>query len=197
MRKIKLSAKLLVTFLAVGVIPASVIGLLALNKSSNGLKKQALASLQAVGNSRVSDITHLIQLRHEQAKELAETLAVRQMDSSGVNSQETIDEIQLHIESVLAEMKLQARSGYENIDKQRAIASIGVWDTEGTIVANTNKDIIGNKMSGKFLQGARTKGSYFGGFEKDPLTGENFLIILQAIRDYEDVNPSPLSRQKY
>ncbi len=38
MKNMKLATKLLLAFLAVGVIPASVIGLLALNKASNALE---------------------------------------------------------------------------------------------------------------------------------------------------------------
>ena len=83
-------------------------------------------------------------------------------------------------------MKLEGQEGQEDIDKPTAIDIIGIWNTSGLIVANTNKELIGKKMPDHYLQDVKTKGSHFGGFENDPLTGENFLIFLQSIRDFED-----------
>jgi len=182
----RLMNKLVGGFLIVSLVPVILVGTLSYRSGRTALIEKTFEELQAVGNSRVSDINHLIQLRHEQAKELAGTYLVRQLESNGVNDPEDFNKIQSHIESIHQEMQLQPRSGYETIDKVTAVAIIGVWDMEGIIVANTNTDLIGKQMPAEFLQGVKTRGAFFGGFENDPLTGENFLIILQAIRDYED-----------
>ncbi|MFQ5713563.1 MAG: HAMP domain-containing protein [Candidatus Scalinduaceae bacterium] len=181
-----LRTKLIVLFLVVSIVPVGIVGYISYDSARANLKKQAFASLEAVTNSRVSDITHLIQLRQEQAKELAGTFLPRQLESSGVNDPEDIAKIQANIESILEEMKMQPKSGYGDIDKATAIEIIGIWDTKGTIVANTNKELVGKKMPDHYLQGVKSKGTFFGGFNTDPLTGEEFLIFLQAIRDYED-----------
>ena len=52
----KLSAKLLLAFLAVGVIPASIIGLLALNKSSTALEKQSYNQLMGMREVKKAQI---------------------------------------------------------------------------------------------------------------------------------------------
>ncbi len=181
-----LKNKLVCLFLLVSIIPLSIIGYVSYRYARITLEKHALASLEAIVNSRVSDITHLIQLRQEQVKELAGGFSPRQLKSSGVNNPEDIAKIQIHIESVLQEMKLPPNGDNGDIDKATAIEIIGIWDTEGTIVANTNRELIGKKMPNHYLQGVKSKGTFLGGFQIDPLTGKNFLIFLQALRDYED-----------
>ena len=61
MRKMKLSAKLLVTFLAVGVIPAAVIGLLAMRKTSTALEQQSYNQLIAMRDVKKVQIETYIQ----------------------------------------------------------------------------------------------------------------------------------------
>ncbi|MGR3303465.1 MAG: ATP-binding protein [Candidatus Scalindua sp.] len=181
-----LRTKLTALFLVISIVPMCIVGYISYDNARASLEKQSFASLEAIVNSCVSDITHLIQLRLEQAKVLAGTFLPRQLESSGVNDPEVIAKIQTHIESILEEMKMQPKSGYGDIDKATAIEIIGIWDTKGTIVANTNKELVGKTMPDHYLQGVKSKGTFFAGFQRDPLTGEEFLIFLRAIRDYED-----------
>ena len=184
---IPLKIKLISLFLLLSIVPLSIVGYMAYSEGSKSLFEAQLDSLEYIGDSRELNINQLVQLRMEQAKELAGTFLPRQLESSGINDPEDIARIQTHIESIYEEMQLSTQqSGYEEIDRVTDIAIIGVWDKNGIIVANTNKALIGKKMPDKFLLGVKSKGSYFGGFENDPLTGKNFLIILQAIRDWED-----------
>lgn len=182
----KTKTKLIVMFLLISIIPISIIGYLSCMSGRIALKKQALASLEAVVDSRINDITHLVQLRLEQAKELAGTFLIRQLKSNGINDSEDTNKIQVHIDSILEEMKLESKAGYGDIDRETAIDIIGIWDINGKIVANTNKDLVGKQMPASYLQGVKSRGTFFGGFVKDPLTGVNFLVFIQAIRDFED-----------
>jgi len=184
---IPLKIKLVALFLILGIVPLSIVGFMAYQNGSNSLFEAELHALEYIGDSRELNINQLVQMRMEQAKELAGTFLPRQLESTGVNDPEDIARIQTHIESIYEEMNLAThKSGYEEIDRVTDIAIIGVWDRNGVIVANTNKALIGKQMPDKYLQGVKSKGSYFGGFENDPLTGKNFLIILQAVRDWED-----------
>jgi len=60
-KNMKLTTKLIVAFLAVGVIPALVIGLLAINKASSELKDQAFNQLVAVRDIKKHQIENYIQ----------------------------------------------------------------------------------------------------------------------------------------
>jgi len=74
MKKMKLSAKLLIAFLAVGVIPASVIGLLALNKSSNALEEQSYNQLLGMRDVKKAQIEQFFGERQGDMGVLIETV---------------------------------------------------------------------------------------------------------------------------
>ena len=179
-----MQTKLITLFLLVSLTPLLLVGYISFYNAKEALLEQQTASLQAITESRESDILHLILLREEQAKELAGTYLVRQLDPQGRNNATTVAQIQDHITSILEEMQLPPRSGYKDIDKVTAIQIIGVWDINGKIVANTQQDLVGQQMPQHFLTNVKEKGTYFGGFEQDPLTGENFLMIIKEIRNW-------------
>jgi methyl-accepting chemotaxis protein len=74
MKKMKLATKLLVAFLAVGIIPASVIGLLALNKSSNALEAQSYNQLIGMRDVKKAQIEQFFAERQGDMGVLMETV---------------------------------------------------------------------------------------------------------------------------
>lgn len=182
----KLNRKLLMIFLGISLVPLTVFSILNYTEFHDSIISDKKTTLESIIQSQKSDINHLIQLRQEQAKMIAGTFLPRQLDSSGVNSAETLEQLQVHIKSIHEELSLFPTSNYDTIDKRSAISIIGIWDTEGVIVANTQKVLIGNKMPDEYLEAVKKSGTYFAGFQSDPLTGKDFLIFLEIIRDWED-----------
>ena len=81
MGKMKLSTKLLVAFLAVGVIPAAVIGLLALNKSSTALEEQSYNQLVGMRDVKRAQIEQFFAERKGDMGVLMETVGTLRNES--------------------------------------------------------------------------------------------------------------------
>ncbi|MDP8266049.1 MAG: sensor histidine kinase [Candidatus Aceula meridiana] len=184
-QNLKLGSKFFITLVLISVIPLSIITFFNYFHIKDQLKQSTLGNLHAINDSRVAHINHFVQLRQEQAKELAGTYAIRQLNPQGSNSPRIIDLVQKSVESVFQEIKKTPRSDYRYIDKGSAIENISVWDIHGQIVANTNRRLIGKRMPFKFLTILYEKGAYFKGFERDELTGEKFLTILEGVRNWD------------
>jgi len=182
----KIKKRLVILFLPIALVPLLIVGIFGFIKTQNSLENQILSGLESVTDSRIADITHLVQLRQEQCKELAGTFSPRQLESNGENDSVDIINIQAHIESILEEMKLNPGSNTSSINQATEINLISVWDRNGEQIANTNNSLTDVRMSDHYLQNVMDKGSFFGGYQLDSLTNEKFLIFLQAIRDYED-----------
>ncbi len=184
-RHLRIGHKLVVIFLMISVIPLLAISTFVFFYTKAELEKKTIASLQAVNKSRAAHINHSIQLRQEQAKGFAGSYVMRQLKEAGHNDPSVILGIQMYIDSTYADLKAEPTSPYLDIDKTTDIEIIGVWDVYGTIVANNHKKLIGKKMPFEYMQNVNNQGTYFAGFQKDPLTGENFLISLEQIRNWE------------
>jgi len=65
-KNMKLGTKLLISFLAVGVIPFTVIGIISLTKSSNALKKQSFAQLESIRDVKKNEVTRYFQTVKDQ-----------------------------------------------------------------------------------------------------------------------------------
>ncbi|MDP8264523.1 MAG: ATP-binding protein [Candidatus Aceula lacicola] len=184
-KNLKLRPKFFLSLVIISIIPLVVISLFNYFYTKSELRESTVANLRALNDSRVAHINQFIRLRQEQAKELAGTYVIRQIDPQGANSPRTVQTVQSDIESVYSEIKKTPRSDYRDIDLASSIANISVWDIHGNIIANTNRSLIGRKMPFKFLHILYSKGTYFMGFEKDPLTNEQFLTILEGVRNWQ------------
>jgi len=184
-QNLKLGSKFFITLVLISITPLAIITFFNYFHIRNQLKQSTISNLRAINDSRSEHINHLVQLRQEQAKELAGTYAIRQLNPQGSNSPRIIDLVQKSVESVFQEIKKTPRSDYRYIDRGSAIENISVWDIHGQIIANTNRKLIGNRMPFKFLTILYEKGAYFKGFERDELTGEKFLTILEGVRNWE------------
>ncbi len=185
LKKLKLRPKFFLSLVGISIIPLVFISLFNYFHTKVELKESTVANLRVINDSRVAHINQFIQLRQEQAKELAGTYVIRQIDPQGANTPRTVQTLQNDIESIYSEIKKTPRSDYQDIDVSSSISNISVWDIHGNIIANTNRLLIGRKMPFKFLNILYSKGTYFLGFEKDSLTNEKFLTILEGVRNWQ------------
>ncbi len=186
LKNLRLRVKLVLLLLLISVIPLLAISISNYFYAKSELEKTTIENLRAVNNSRAAYINHSIQLRQEQAKAFAGAYLPRQLSESGYNDPALIKGIQEDIESTFRDLNQEPTSPYQDIDKKTDIAIISIWDVLGNIVASTNKELINRKMPIDFLQKVfDRKGTYFAGFQKDPLTGKNLLIILEEIRNWK------------
>ena len=185
LKKLKLGQKFFLTLIAISVVPLLIISVSNYYYLKNELRQKTIGTLTTLNDSGAKHINQVIQLRQEQAKELAGTYLVRQLAANGVNPDQVLNVLQAAIESIFGELKSETSSDYKNIDTTSDIVNISVWDSHGNVVANTDRSLIGRTMSAEFLQILYEKGAYFMGFDKDPLTGANLLTILEEIHNWE------------
>ncbi len=81
MKNMKLSTKLLVAFLAVGVLPAGIIGMIALTKSSNALEHQSYNQLISMRDVKKSQIESFFNEREGDLRVLTENVAVLRQEA--------------------------------------------------------------------------------------------------------------------
>ncbi|MEN6428504.1 MAG: cache domain-containing protein, partial [Phycisphaerales bacterium] len=113
MQKMKLSTKLLTAFLAVGILPASVIGLLALRKAGNAIEKQSYEKLVAMRDVKKGQIEQFFSERQGDMGVLTETVAVlREEAFAKLKAIQAIkkNQIEAYIEGALLNMESFARS---------------------------------------------------------------------------------------
>ncbi len=80
-RKFTLGTKLLLAFLAVGVIPLSVIGFVSLSQSSKALSRQAMAQLQSVREMKKAQIERFYRERQQDMESLLTTVSTLQSEA--------------------------------------------------------------------------------------------------------------------
>ncbi|MEQ9286061.1 MAG: response regulator [Cyclobacteriaceae bacterium] len=178
--------KLILLFSVISFLPLMIIGFISFNNGKTAIENLALNGLQAVIKSRKSEISRYLQLRQEMCRELAGNYQIRQLKSHGENDPEIVSRIQREIESIYQEVQLRHSQNPSALSSVNDVTIIGIWDRNGAIIANTNRDLLGKSMPENYLQQVKENGSYFGGYQRDPLTNESFLIFLQQIRNYED-----------
>jgi len=186
--KLKLVHKLVFILLVIALFPLLIIGITYYHLTKAELEQKTIASLQAVVDSRAAHINHYIKLRQEQAKAFSGAFLPRQLKETGVNEPALIQGIQDDISSIFFFLNLTPSGRYQDIDQKTEIQTIGVWDVHGNIIACTNRELIGRKMPIEYIQNVYQYGTYFAGLEKDPLTGENMLILLEEIRNWQSGN---------
>jgi len=185
LRNLKIGQKLVIIFLMISVLPLVAISTFVYHYTKSELQQKTIAALQAVTDSRAAHINHSIQLRQEQAKGLAGAFLLRQLNETGINDPVVIEGIRNDIDATFDDLISLPTSDYQDIDKKSDIKMIGVWDVLGHIIANTNRQLIGQKIPLEYLQNVYKHGTYFVGFQRDPLTGQNFLINLEQIRNWK------------
>jgi len=182
-KDLKLGQKLIVLLWIISVIPLLAVSIANYSYGKAQLEQKTIDALQAVTSSRASHINHSIQLRQEQAKEFAGAFLPRQLQETGSNDPQVIQEIQDDIMSTFQDLNLEPSTYYKNIDQRTDIEIVSVWDVHGNIIASTDPTLIGRKMPIDYIRYVYERGTYFVGFERNPLTNQNLIIILEEIRN--------------
>ncbi len=182
-KDLKLGQKLIVLLWIISVIPLLAVSIANYSYGKAQLEQKTIDALQAVTSSRASHINHSIQLRQEQAKEFAGAYLPRQLQETGSNDPEVIQEIQDDIMSTFQDLNREPSTYYKNIDQRTDIEIVSVWDVHGNIIASTDPTLIGRKMPIDYIRYVYERGTYFVGFERNPLTNQNLIIILEEIRN--------------
>ncbi len=185
LKNLKIGQKLVFLLMLISIIPLLAISVSNYFYAKRELEQKTINALQAVTNSRAAHINSSTLLRQEQAKEVAGAFLLRQLRESGLNDPQIIEGIQADIDSTLNDLKLEPTSDYRDIDRKTDIEIIGVWDVHGNNIANTRPELIGMKMPLDYIKDVYDQGTCFRGFEKDPLTGKEFLIHLEEIRNWQ------------
>lgn len=184
-KNLKLGYKFFISLMMISIIPLAILSFFEYYYTKAELKKSTIGNLRAINDSRADHINHLIQLRQEQAKELAGTFISRQLQAGGINQPDVIQVIQAQIDSIFHELKSTPSSNYRNTDKPSDIENVSIWDVHGNVIADTNSDMIGQKMPFEVLQILYERGGYFGGFQHDPFTGKNYISLLEEIHSLD------------
>ena len=93
LKQMKLGTKLLLAFLAVGIIPFAIIGLTSLNKASNALSDGAFNQLTAVQAIKKAQIQQFFAERHGDMNVLAQTVAALDDQGSEGDMANSVDEL--------------------------------------------------------------------------------------------------------
>ncbi len=180
--------KLLLLFTVLAFLPLSIFGLLSYKNAKSTIEQKNLESLESIVESRLFDISMLTELRLEQTRQIAGISLIRQLDPGGNNSPDLVEEVQELLETMYGTLQgsigqsTELSAGWNNI----SVDVIGVWDPEGTIIANTNPELIGKRMPDRYLEKMQEKGGVFVGYGFDPLMERDYLMVLHEIRNLEE-----------
>lgn len=175
-KKLGLSGRVGGWLVLVVIVTLSIVGYLAYKQGSNALVAQQLVSLEQLADAKEGNILQTAQLHFELVKMVASTL--EDLRADGNNSPEVVALAQDRVEHALREISSRSqKSTYEEVDKTSDVLSIGVWDINGNVIADTNNDLVGTQAMPNHFAGVMTRGTYFGGFEVDPATGQHILVF--------------------
>src|SRR5262245_61528907 len=141
--KLKIGQKFALSFSIITIGPLLTVAYLSYSNSKFQLENQIIDAFIALNNARASNINNEIQLRLEQARQLAGTFLTRQLDVDAKNEPWLVAKMQGHVESVFSEMQLMPSGAYQYIDQPTDIESLGFIDVNGSIIVNTDKALIG------------------------------------------------------
>ncbi|MBL8013318.1 MAG: PAS domain S-box protein [Candidatus Omnitrophica bacterium] len=107
---------------------------------------------------------------------------LRQLREDGQNDPSNIAAIQTEVDNYYSVLG-NVEHPFGGLDVKSRINIIGVWDSKGVIVANSSRDLVGKSMPGEFLERTRENDIFFGGFQVDPLTKNETLMIFKSIKN--------------
>jgi len=140
MKSLKLSHKLLVTFLAVGVIPAVVIGLLAVSRSGKALEEETYNQLIGMRDVKKTQIERFFAERQGDLAVLVENVGVLQQES--FNKLAAVQELKRReIEKLLTRMRTDCEAGAHSKECLEFFAALKGYHDETDTGATEPYDI--------------------------------------------------------
>ena len=119
-----LNTKLVILFLAIALIPIIILEGISINEISDDLVTQKEVALDSSLVSKISDIEHYFDTRQTQTKLFASTFLPLQLNSENIKEPSTLNEIQLHIDSMISETRSNSLNNFGEVDSRSSIESI-------------------------------------------------------------------------
>ena len=178
-----LNTKLVILFLFIALVPIIILEGISINEISDDLVNQKEVALDSSLISKISDIEHYFDTRHTQTKLFASTFLPFQLNADNLKEPETLDKIQIHIDSMLVETKSNSLNNFEDVDSS-SIHSIFFSDSSGEILASTQRELIGHTLPGEYHEEIKEQKYFFGGLQKNRIFSNNFVTFSETIRDF-------------
>ena len=178
-----INSKLVVLFLCIALIPMMILEGISISEISDDLITQKEIALDSSLVSKIADIEHYLDTRQVQTKLFASTFLPLQLDSNKMNDPTTLDKIQIHIDSMLVETRANSLNNFGEEDSRSSIDNIYVSDVNGKIIASTQRDLIGHRISSEFSEQIDNNEHYFAGFQKNQILSHNFVTFSNDLVD--------------
>ncbi|HLF17935.1 MAG TPA: ATP-binding protein [Candidatus Omnitrophota bacterium] len=185
LHKLKISEKFILSFIVITLGPLLTVAYLGYSHSKIELEKKIINSFIALNNARAASVAYQIQLRLEQAREIAGSFLTRQLAIDATNEPWLVHKMQGHVETIFEELKRFSPNSYQHIAQPTDIDSIALIDINGKIIVDTDKNHIGQNIVADYLEKVIERGTYFAGLHIDPEATETFLLIFEQIRHWE------------
>lgn len=168
-----LNNKLVILFLCIALTPIIILEGISISEISDDLLIQKESALDSSLVSKIADIEHYLDTRQVQAKLFASTLLPLQLDSDKIKDPTTLNRIQIQIDSMLVETRSNSIGNFGEVDSRSTIDVIYLSDLDGNILASTQRELIGHKISDEISEQISQNKPYFGGFQKNQILSRN------------------------
>jgi len=172
-----------ILFLCIALIPIVILEGISISEISDDLVNQKESALDSSLISKISDIEHYFDTRQTQAKLLGSTFLPLQLDSIKIKEPSTLDKIQIQIDAMLVETRSNSLDNFGEVDSKSSIDVIYFSDTDGNILASTQRDFIGHKLPQEFIMELNEKDYFFGGLQKNRIFSHNYVTFTENLKD--------------
>ena len=178
-----LNGKLVILFLLIALIPIMILEGISISEISDDLVYQKQTALDSSLISKISDIEHYFDTRQIQAKLFASTFLPLQLDSNKIKDANILDRIQIQIDSMLVETRANALNNLGQEDSKSTIELIFISDLDGTIIASTQRELIGHKLPVEYIEQSNQSKYFFGGLQKNRIFSHNYVTFSDDLKD--------------
>ena len=178
-----LNGKLVILFLLIALIPIMILEGISISEISDDLVYQKQTALDSSLISKISDIEHYFDTRQIQAKLFASTFLPLQLDSNKIKDANILDKIQIQIDSMLVETRANALNNLGQEDSKSTIELIFISDLDGTIIASTQRELIGHKLPVEYIEQSNQSKYFFGGLQKNRIFSHNYVTFSDDLKD--------------
>ena len=180
-----INSTLVILFLCIALIPMIILAGISSSQISGDLITQKESALDSSLISKIGDIEHYMDTRQVQTKLFALTFLPLQLDFNKINDPETLDKIQIQIDSMLVETRSNSLDNFGDVDSRSSIDNIYLSDLDGKILASTQRGLIGHKISDEFSEQIAQNEPYFAGFQKNQIISNNYVTFSNELVDLQ------------
>ena len=180
-----INSTLVILFLCIALIPMIILAGISSSQISGDLITQKELALDSSLISKIGDIEHYMDTRQVQTKIFALTFLPLQLDSNKINDPETLDKIQIQIDSMLVETRSNSLDNFGDVDSRSSIDNIYFSDLNGKILASTQRELIGHKIPDEFSEQIAQNEPYFAGFQKNQIISNNYVTFSNELTDLQ------------